>query len=170
LKHLRALPPPPAGGPNPTTAAHYRTPGASQCGKDLVGRHLADQQEQRGIAGLQRPRRLPHKVVVDAEIGQLSAERAGSSTKCAPASGIMNNRPISEPHNTPETAPRAIGWNSWFSLTRPLVSFTAMTASPSSIRYSFLHREQHLTHAFGLFFAREFDDKQIRHSRILHSL
>src|SRR5262249_49075796 len=42
-----------------------------------------------------------------------------------------------EPHNIPDTAPCAMGWNSWFSLTRPSASFTATTASPSSIRYSF---------------------------------
>src|SRR5215467_11714866 len=32
-----------------------------QCGQHLVGRHPADKQEQGGVAGLQRPRRLPHE-------------------------------------------------------------------------------------------------------------
>jgi len=58
--------------------AHHSAARATQCGKDLVGCHLTDQQEQRGIARLQRSRSLPHELVVDAEIGQLSAERTGS--------------------------------------------------------------------------------------------
>src|SRR6516225_9310462 len=93
-------------------AAHHRAVGATQRGEHLVRRHLADQQEEGGIARLQCSRCLPHEVVVDAEIGQPTPERAGSSTNGGTGSGIMNSSPISEPHSIPDTAPCATGWKS----------------------------------------------------------
>src|SRR5262249_49489339 len=53
--------------------------GAAQCREHLVGRHLADQQEQGGVTGLQRSRRLLHELVIDAEIGEPTPKRARSS-------------------------------------------------------------------------------------------
>jgi len=43
--------------------------------QDLVRRHLADQQEQDGIARLQVLRRILHEPIVDADIGERAAER-----------------------------------------------------------------------------------------------
>jgi len=53
-------------------AAHHRAAGATQCSENLVRRHLADQQEQRCITGLQRSRGSSHEVVADAEIASLA--------------------------------------------------------------------------------------------------
>ena len=90
-------------------AADYRAAVALQGGQDLVGRHLADQQEQRGIAGLQALRGIPHEPVVDADIGQRAAEAPDAAPIAAPANGIRKIIPISAPQNPPETAPDAVG-------------------------------------------------------------
>jgi hypothetical protein len=57
-------------------AAHDSAANAAQRSEHLVRRHFADQQKQSGVTRLQRSRRPPHELVVDSEIGQLSAERA----------------------------------------------------------------------------------------------
>ena len=52
--------------------------------RHLVGRHLADQQEQCGVARLQGLRRLFHEIVVDPDIGEGAAERpAGGAERSA---------------------------------------------------------------------------------------
>jgi hypothetical protein len=43
----------------------------------LVGGHFADQQKQRGVAGLQGLSGIPHELVVDADIGEPAAYRLG---------------------------------------------------------------------------------------------
>src|SRR5262249_37437893 len=102
----------------------------------LVRRHLADQQKQGGIAGLQCSRRLSHEVVVDAEIGQPTSERAGSSS----------DRGASQWHHEKQTdqrAPKHPRHGAMGDRLEQLVQLDpsavvpAMTASPSSIRYSF---------------------------------
>jgi hypothetical protein len=40
--------------------------------------------KKRSVAGLQRSHDLPNELVVDAEIGELSAERVGSGTYPSP--------------------------------------------------------------------------------------
>jgi hypothetical protein len=64
-----------------------------------------------------------HELIVDAISVNAPPCAPDAAPIAAPASGIKKIIPISVPQNGPETAPLAVVWNSWLSLTRPLGCF-----------------------------------------------
>jgi hypothetical protein len=119
-----------------------------------------------GIAGLQRPRRLPHELVVDPEIGQPPAERAGSGA----------DRGAGERHHEQEAdqgTPEQAGDRTLFHRLKKLIELDppVVPHRNDGIRQLdqifLLHRKQQLAHPFRFFFAGEFDDEQIGQSWIL---
>jgi hypothetical protein len=112
----------------------YRAAFAFEPLKDLVRRDFAHQYEERCGSRLNGGGGLFHPFVVNADISQISAERAGRCAK-----GSANQRHQKDQANQP--APKGAsnrtgsrGIDQLFSLMFPLLSFTATTASPSSIK------------------------------------
>src|SRR5205807_3916624 len=79
----------------------YGAPGVLNLPQHLVGGHVLDEHEQRGIAGLHACRELLHEGVVDAVVRQGAAERSRSRAERSTKYGIEEDHADQE---SPETA------------------------------------------------------------------
>src|SRR6476620_8466923 len=87
----------------------YRATFAFEPIKNLVRGDFAHQYEERRGSGLNGDSGLLHPFVVNADIGQISAERAGTRRQGQRQQGASKKiRPISAPHKVPVTAPAAV--------------------------------------------------------------
>ena len=74
---------------------------AGQVGQHLVGRHLADEQEQAGLARLQRLGFLLHLGIGDTKSVSAPPTAPAAAPTAAPATGIRKSMPRMAPHNAP---------------------------------------------------------------------
>ncbi len=150
-------------------ASQHRAPGPLECGRHLVGRHLADQQEQCRIAGLQRLADAGHECVVDPDIRQSAADRARRGTDRG--AGQRHHEQKTD-QRAPEHAGHGTCLDRMKQLVQPDMPFGAFRDHHGVAELDeifALHRQQLLANLVGLCFRREFDDKQIGHQYVFLS-
>src|SRR5438874_601842 len=100
-------------------------------------RQAVDLAEFRHRWGLDFRLAVPFSLIANGARRGCGQASVGTAPRAAPITGIRKIVPISRPQNPPDRAPAAVVLNNWLSLTAPSADLTAITASPSSIRYSF---------------------------------
>src|ERR1700731_366248 len=150
--------------------ANHRAAFALQGREDLVGRHLADQQEEHGIPRLQALCGIPHEPIVDADIGKRAAERPRR----------RSDRGASQRHqedHTDQSAPECPRNGAGCSWVEELIEFDmAIGLLPRDHRITqldqvlLLHIEQLLANLLVFFFGRKCDFHEIGHLCLLHAV
>jgi hypothetical protein len=116
-------------------SAHHCTARAFETCQDLVSSHLSDQEKSPAVPGVSAcAASFINRSLMPVSLNA-PTRVPDAAPNAVPSNGARKINPMSLPQNTPTSLPGFVSFTNWLTLTRPFSSLTAITASPSSIRY-----------------------------------
>src|SRR6516165_5642661 len=150
--------------------AQHRAADTLKTRQHLVGGHFADQQEQRRVARLQALRNILHELVVDADIRQGAAERAGG---CADRRAGERHQKDQTDQGAPKRPRYRTGRRRMEQLVELDTAVRLLDGDDSVAEFDqvvLLHVEKLAADFFRLRFGRKGDDHEVGHSNAPFSL